>query len=123
VVATGSPFEDVDFRGRKIPISQGNNVFVFPGVGLGVAVSQARTITDAMVSAAAYALHWMVPADRIQHACVYPDIVDVRKVSRAVALAVAREAVRRGAAPWADEEALNRRLDEAIWVPDYLPYR
>ncbi len=123
VVATGSPFEDVDFQGRKIPISQGNNIFVFPGLGLGVAISHARNVTDHMVTAAAYALHWMVPADRIQHSCVYPDIVDVRKVTRAVALAVAREAVRKGAAPWADEEQLNRRLDEAMWFPQYLPYR
>ena len=70
-----------------------------------------------------YALHWMVPPDRIQHSCVYPDIVDVRKVTRAVALAVAREAVRKGAAPWADEQELNRRLEEALWFPQYLPYR
>lgn len=123
VMATGSPFEDVSFQGRKIPVSQGNNIFIFPGLALGVAVSHARNVTDAMVTAAAYALHWMVPADRIRQSCLYPDIIDVRKVGRAVALAVAREAVRKGAAPWADEEELNRRLDEAMWFPQYLPYR
>ncbi len=123
IMATGGPFPDVEWQGTRIPVSQGNNILVFPGLGLGVAISQARNVTDPMVTAAAYALHWCVPADRIRHNCVYPDIVDVRKVTRSVALAVAREAIRKGAAPWADEEELNRRLEEAMWFPQYLPYR
>ncbi|MHC4576200.1 MAG: NAD-dependent malic enzyme [Planctomycetota bacterium] len=122
IVGTGSPFDDVLYRGRRYRVGQGNNVFIFPGVGLGTIVSRARKVTDGMFLAAAKALAACVTEDLLAMSCVYPRIDEVRKVSREVALAVARRAVEEGVASTAAAE-LETRIDTAMWEPVYLPYR
>ena len=121
IVGTGSPFEDVLFNGRRYRIGQGNNVFVFPGVGLGTILSRARRVTDGMFLAAAKAQASCVSDELLAMSCVYPRIGEMRKVSRAVALAVAQRAIEEGVAPPADD--LEERIQMAMWEPDYLPYR
>jgi malate dehydrogenase (oxaloacetate-decarboxylating) len=121
IVGTGSPFDDVIYDGRRHRIGQGNNVFIFPGVGLGTIVPRARKVTDGMFLAAAKALAGCVSKELLQMACIYPRIEEVRTVSRAVALAVARRAIEEGVAePMEDLEA---RIGAAMWEPRYLPYR
>jgi len=121
IVGTGSPFDDVLFRGRRYSIGQGNNVFIFPGVGMAAIVAKARKVTDGMFLAAARALAACVPDELLAMSCIYPRIEDVRRVSRVVAEAVARRAIEEGVAePVPDLEA---RLDSSMWDPRYLPYR
>jgi len=121
IVATGSPFPDVHYAGRVRCIGQGNNVFIFPGVGLGAIVSGARRVTDGMFLASAQALAGCLTEERLASDCVYPAIDEVRRAARAVALAVAERAVKDGvAAPVPD---VSRRIDAAMWTPEYLPYR
>ena len=120
VIATGSPFAPVDVGGVRTEIAQANNVFVFPGIGLGTIVSEASRITDRMILAAAQALAAEVGADRLAAGALYPSIADLRTVSRSVALAVAREAIRSGDAPPNDD--LETDIDAAMWWPAYVPY-
>ena len=116
IIATGSPFPPVD--GREI--GQANNVFIFPGLGLGAIVSEASRISDAMVLVAARTLADAVTADRLAAGALYPPIPELRAVSRSIALAVAREAISSGLAP--PNESLEADLDAAMWWPAYVPY-
>jgi len=121
IVATGSPFDDVLYDGRRYRIGQGNNVFIFPGVGLATILTRARKVTDGMFLAAAWALARCVSDDLLRMNCVYPRIEEVRDASRAVAVAVGERAIAEGvAAPTPD---LPRRIEEAMWRPEYVRYR
>jgi malate dehydrogenase (oxaloacetate-decarboxylating) len=122
LVATGSPFAPVVHNGITHEIGQANNVFVFPGIGLGAIVSEATQITDSMILAAARTLAGLVTTDRLAAGALYPPVGALRDVSRAVAIAVAREAVSSGASD-ALPETLEAGVDAAMWWPDYVPYR
>jgi len=121
IVGTGSPFDDVLYRGRRYRIGQGNNVFIFPGVGLGTIVSRARRVTDGMFLDAAKALAGCVSSHLLDMGCVYPAISEMRDASRAVAVAVGRRAVEDGVAE--EMPDLEARIDAMVWEPAYLPYR
>ena len=121
LVATGSPFGDVVHDGRRHRVGQANNVFVFPGVGLGVIAARARKVTATMFGAAAHALAASVDDEMLAQGSLYPPISEVREVSRRVAHAVALQAISEGVAdPAVDVEAL---IAQAMWYPAYLPYR
>jgi malate dehydrogenase (oxaloacetate-decarboxylating) len=123
LVATGSPFDDVEYRGRSIRIGQCNNAYVFPGVGLGVIASRARRVTDAMFIAAARTLSELAPVRRDPSLALVPPLREVRDVAKRVAVAVAVQAQRDGVADALSEDELTRRIDAVMWTPEYLPYR
>jgi malate dehydrogenase (oxaloacetate-decarboxylating) len=122
LVATGSPFAAVEFDNRLIKIGQCNNVFVFPGVGLGVIASRARRVTNEMFVAAARALAEFSPAVHDPAESLYPALEHVRKISRCVALAVGAEAMRLGLTETITREELARRVEAMMWVPRYSRY-
>jgi malate dehydrogenase (oxaloacetate-decarboxylating) len=118
LVATGSPFDPVEVGGRKVRIGQCNNAFVFPGVGLGVLVSEAREVTDGMLAAAADALAAQVPGEDRAAGSLFPRIASLRAVTARVAEAVVRQAVGEGVArnpPSDPAEAVSA----AMWDPAY----
>lgn len=123
IVATGSPFEPVRFDGVMHEVGQGNNAFIFPGVGLGAIVAEAREVTDGMLVAAAGALAAAVPADRLAAGVLYPSIAELPRLARTIAAAVIREARDSGFSgrAIADDE-IEPALDGAIWEPAYRPY-
>jgi malate dehydrogenase (oxaloacetate-decarboxylating) len=123
LVATGSPFEDVEYQGRRIPIGQCNNAYIFPGVGLGVIAAQARRVSDKMFMAAARTLSDLAPARRDPSLALVPPLVEVRDVAKRVAVAVAIQAQQEGLADQLPQDELLRRIDATMWTPDYLPYR
>jgi malate dehydrogenase (oxaloacetate-decarboxylating) len=127
IVATGSPFPDVPQSatggGRPRKIGQCNNAYIFPGVGLGVIASGARRVRQEMFVAAARALSEMSPALNDRMASLFPDLKDIRKVSRHVAIAVGIEAQALGLAEATTREKLEERADGKMWTPRYLRYR
>ncbi|HEY7914978.1 MAG TPA: NAD-dependent malic enzyme [Blastocatellia bacterium] len=123
LVATGSPFPDVVHDGRTYRIGQCNNVYIFPGVGLGVIASGASRVTDEMFVAAARALAEMSPALSEPAASLFPPVKDVRKASRSVALAVASEALGAGVTRALKDDDLVSRIDAKMWTPGYARYR
>ncbi|MEX1207567.1 MAG: NAD-dependent malic enzyme [Acidimicrobiia bacterium] len=121
LVATGSPFAPVEHEGELHRIGQANNVFVFPGIGLGAVVARASKISVGMFLAAARALADFVTDDTLKTGSLYPPITDVRALSKKVALAVIEVATREGIGQTlVDPEAA---VDAAMWEPVYLPYR
>ncbi|HXY42733.1 MAG TPA: NAD-dependent malic enzyme [Acidimicrobiales bacterium] len=121
LVATGSPFGPVEVDGRSHLVGQANNVFVFPGVGLGTIASRAREVTDNMFLVAATTLAGMVPAERIEHGAIYPSITDLRSISHAIAVAVACEARDEGVAPMATDAQIEQDVESCVWTPLYGP--
>jgi len=123
LVATGSPFGSVDYGGRKIPIAQCNNVYIFPAMGLGVVASRSRRVTDAMMLAAARALSANSPALRDASASLLPPLPDLRRVAAEIAVAVGLQAQKEGVAAMIPEEELRQRVKASQWMPDYPSYR
>ena len=119
LIATGSPFPDVEYGDRRIRVSQCNNVFIFPGVALGVLAAGARRITDSMFMAAATALAECSPSRHDPGAPLLPPIEEVRRVSRQVAIAVGLEAQRKGLAPRTTPEGLEKAVTAKMWTPRY----
>jgi malate dehydrogenase (oxaloacetate-decarboxylating) len=98
LVATGSPYPPLEIAGKRVPVAQCNNVFVFPAVGLGVVASRARRVTDGMLEAAAHALGELSPARTDRQASLLPPVDRLRATAPAIAAAVAIAAVRDGVA-------------------------
>jgi len=122
LVATGSPFAPVEVDGRSVEIGQANNVFVFPGLGLGAIAAEARTMPDELFLAAARTLASCVSSPRLGAGAIYPSVADLRPVTRAIATAVAREAVAVGISTLRTAEDADAAVEAAMWWPDYVPY-
>jgi malic enzyme len=121
IVATGSPFEDVVHAGRRHVIGQGNNAFIFPGVGLGAIVSGAREIPDAIFGAAAETLAGCVGAERLAQGAIYPSQSELREVSFRIACAVVRVARESGLGRAIPDDEIEAAVRSAVWYPRYVP--
>lgn len=119
LVATGSPFAPVSFSGRKIPIAQCNNVYIFPAMGLGVVASGARRVTESMMLAAARALAANSPALTDSAASLLPPLTDIRRVAVEIAFAAGIQAQKDGVAPKTGEDELRQRVLKTQWTPAY----
>ena len=123
LIATGSPFKPLTVNGREKVISQCNNLYIFPGVGLGALISGTPKVTDEMFMAASQALSDLVSDEELKGGRMLPRIDKIRYVSAQVALAVAKEARRAGLGVRADDEKLLQMVMNSMWEPKYLPYR
>src|SRR6185503_9788592 len=119
LVAAGSPFAPVSYGGRKIPIPQCNNVYIFPAMGLGIVASGTRRVTDAMMLAAARTLGANSPALKDPTASLLPRLTDLRRVAAKIAFAVGIQAQKDGVAPKISEDQLRQRIIETQWTPAY----
>lgn len=117
LVATGSPFEPVQYNGQTYVIGQANNSFIFPGIGLGVMISKAKRVTDHMLAKAAEAVAGQVHTEQAS-APLLPQVEDLRSVSLAVASAVVQAAIDDGIARVRPKNIENA-VKEAMWEPRY----
>jgi malic enzyme len=118
LIATGSPFDAVSHGGRLHRIAQGNNVYVFPGVGLGALVAEARVVTDSMFTVAAEELARSVSPQDLAQGALFPPLPELREVTARIAAAVVREAQSLGVAR-ANPSDVEAAVRAAMWFPDY----
>jgi len=123
IVATGSPFAPVEHNGKHYRIGQGNNAFIFPGVGLGVWVGRVKRVTDGMFLDAAKALAQKVTDKDLAEVAVYPTLDRIRECSHAVACAVIKRGVEEGQADGRLLEHLDETVRRAMWFPEYRSIR
>lgn len=123
MVGTGSPFPPVDLNGVRYEIGQCNNALVFPGVGLGASVVNARWLPDEAFAAAARAVHEFVGPPSTPGAPIFPPLSRLREVSRQVAIAVGQTLVDVDAAPFLSTSDVAEKVVDAMWEPVYLKYR
>ena len=122
IFASGSPFAPVTLDGRTHVSGQGNNSYIFPGVGLGVIASQSSRVTDEMFFVAAKTLASMVLESDLSIGRVYPDLARIREVSAAIALAVAEVAFDRGYAHHIRPVNMADLISSHVFKPDYENY-
>jgi malate dehydrogenase (oxaloacetate-decarboxylating) len=123
VIGTGSPFPPLKRNGREFRVDQTNNAYVYPGIGLGAIAARARRISDRMFLAAARVMAELSPARRDRNANLLPPLVELRKISFQVAVAVARCAQAEGLTPPLAEDEIEAAVAAKMWEPVYARYR
>ncbi|WOG28355.1 NAD-dependent malic enzyme [Endozoicomonas sp. 8E] len=123
LIATGSPFEPVQFNDCAYPIAQCNNIYIFPGLGLGVLASGAGRITDKMLDVAVETLALASPALVSREAPLLPLLDRIQHVTNDIALAVALQAQKDGLAPVTELTDLEQKIRTKRWSPEYRRIR
>jgi len=122
IFASGSPFDAVTIGNQTFVPGQGNNVYIFPGVGLGAIVSRTRRVTDEMFLAAAHCLASHVKDSDISRGCVYPSLSRIREVSASIALEVAKIAWSQGLAGCEEPDDILTEIHKHMFQPVYPHY-
>jgi malate dehydrogenase (oxaloacetate-decarboxylating)(NADP+) len=119
IFASGSPFAEVEYEGKKLKPGQGNNAYVFPGIGLGAIACNARIISDEMFLTAALSLACQVAEEDYETGSIYPPLRNIRDVSLKIAVAVAEKAYEQGLAQKAKPENLTKFIESLMYDPTY----
>lgn len=123
LVATGSPFDDVIFNGKRLSVSQCNNAFIFPGLGLGIISSQAEKVTSGMMDAATLELANSTKLGDDSNVQLLPEVSRLREVSKKIGIAVANQAISEGVGRNPENEDIEKLVDSNIWKPVYMHYK
>lgn len=124
IVASGSPFANVEYNGKTHVIGQGNNAFIFPGLGFAAIIGKCRRISDEMVLESAYALADYTIENHADKGLIYPPVSDLNNASVKVAARVLKQAISDGSSSRndLDNEHLEDYIESRMWFPDYLPF-
>ena len=123
LIATGSPFPPVSYGGRLIQIGQCNNLYIFPGIGLGALIAEATEVTDRMFDQAALVLAEHSPAAEHPDGALLPSLDQAAELATTLALQVARAAMADGVAPQVSDAVLMERMQRLQWRPEYRSFR
>ncbi|HKY55907.1 MAG TPA: NAD-dependent malic enzyme, partial [Anaerolineales bacterium] len=123
LVATGTEFPPFLLNGRTYKISQCNNFYIFPAIGLAVQATQAQRVTDRMMVGAAEALGNFSPHSETTDEQLLPPIASMKDVAIQIAVAVGLQAHRDGVASALTQQELTERVRQRFWIPQYLDYR
>jgi malate dehydrogenase (oxaloacetate-decarboxylating) len=123
IVATGSPFFAVEYAGKKFEISQCNNSYIFPGIGLCVVAVKSSRVSDAMLMVASTTLAALAPESSAMTDGILPPLTDLAHISRKIAFAMAKVAMSEGHARDISDEELSAAIEHNFWTPEYREYR
>lgn len=123
IVATGSPFKPVSYNGKQHLITQCNNSYIFPGIGLGVIAVKARLISDEMLRAASETLAANSPLANTGQGGLLPAFTELSALSKKIAFAVAKVAMQQNLALEIDDNQLQQQIENNFWKPEYRNYR
>jgi malate dehydrogenase (oxaloacetate-decarboxylating) len=123
LIATGTNFEPVEYQNRLTTIAQCNNALVFPGLGLGILLVDAKRLTKDMIWQAAKSLSTHSPIRKDNFAPLLPSLDEAKEVAKDIAIAVAQSAIEQGLARKNKNADLKELIDKVFWEPHYLPFR
>ena len=123
IIATGSPFDAVEYQGVQHHIAQCNNSYIFPGVGLGIIASKSKRVSNKMFMIASETLAQYSPLVNGTGSHLLPSLNEIRKVSLSIALAVGLQAIKEGLADSISQEQLEKNIKANFWSPEYRNYR
>jgi malate dehydrogenase (oxaloacetate-decarboxylating) len=123
IIATGSPFKPVEYKGKTYPIAQCNNSYIFPGIGLGVLAAKAKLISDEMLMATSAALAEVSPLAKNGEGALLPSLGEIASLSKKIAFDVGKVAMQQGLALEVADDILLKRIDNNFWSPEYRPYK
>ena len=121
LIATGSPFPPVQHNGESRQVGQGNNVFIFPALGMATLLSGARVVTDNMITRAANALAQQVNDEELGGGLLYPSTTRLRSVTMQITAAIVEQAIEDGVATHSIDNPRSL-VEAAVWEPDYPMY-
>ena len=123
IIATGSPFESVEYKGKSYPIAQCNNSYIFPGLGLAVVTANINHISDEMLMVASEILALSSPLANGESEELLPPLTSIIKLSKEIAFAVAKVAYQQNLALAISDEMLLAKIERNFWQPEYRQYR
>ncbi|ABG39252.1 NAD-dependent malic enzyme [Paraglaciecola sp. T6c] len=123
IIATGSPFKPVEYKGKTYPIAQCNNSYIFPGIGLGVLAAKASLISDEMLMATSAALANASPLANGTGQELLPPLTGIAQLSKKIAFDVGKVAQKQGLALEVSDEILSERIEGNFWQAEYRPYK
>jgi malate dehydrogenase (oxaloacetate-decarboxylating) len=123
IVATGSPFPPVEYKGKTYPIVQCNNSYIFPGLGLGVVSANISRVTDEMLMVASETLAQASPLANTGEGELLPPLTFIAELSKKIAFAVAKVAFQQNLALVISDEMLAAKIERNFWQPEYRDYR
>lgn len=123
IIATGSPFKPVEYKGKIYPIAQCNNSYIFPGIGLGVIASKARLISEEMLMATSEALANASPLANTGKGELLPPLTEIAQLSKKIAFSVGKIAEQQGLALEMPDDVLLANIEKNFWQAEYRPYK
>lgn len=124
IVASGSPFPNINLNGKTHIVGQGNNAFIFPGLGFASVLGECQQITDSMIIESAYALADYTAKHYLQQGLIYPPVSDLNQVSKEITKRVLALALEEGIATRQDLTGANLQvlIEDTAWKAEYLPF-
>ena len=123
IIATGSPFKPIEYKGNTYPVAQCNNSYIFPGIGLGVVAVKASRISDDMLRIASETLAAASPLANTGQGSLLPALSELSELSKKIAFEVAKIAQKQGLALEISDEELLQKIERNFWKPEYRQYK